>query len=438
MIKKLSSSLSAKLLLALLLALLCSLAVFFAVNGVGRYTVENIYMSRESVAARKAEIYSKFSAYVKANQVSGRDPTAVARWTSEYDYVTIFVYSGQNLNFGAGGGKAEPFDPASNSTAQYSGQYGKLYPLRFADGMYQIAISDTSQNREYSVNNILAVSLASISFIAVILWYIRRITMRIISLAREAVEVGAGDLERPISAKGEDEIAMLAQEMDNMRRSLIQRMSSERQAWENNAELVTALSHDLRTPLTSMIGYLGILKENPSFDENARHYTNVAYEKALSVKNMTDDLFKYFLVFGSQERLDMELEAYDAGFLLEQLLGELEFDLRDAGFDVRRIDVEGQYTVAADPKYLKRVTDNLVSNAKKYADKKHPVMILSQVSDGQLSVCTSNHIAKLENPVESTKIGLRTCAKIMEYMQGSFTTRSDGAHFAAEFSLPIK
>lgn len=437
MINKIRASLSAKVLLSLLLALVCALGVFFAVSGVGRYTVEKIYMSKESVSARKAEIYSAFSAYVNANQITGRDTAAVARWTAERDYVTILVYSDQTANYTAGSGKNSPPPPEENSVSQYSGQYGKLYPLRFADGLYQIAISDNSQNREYAVNNILAVSLASVSFVAVMLWYVRRVTMRIISLSREAAEVGAGDLEKPITARGEDEIAMLAGEMDHMRRSVIERMGNEKRAWEANSELITAISHDIRTPMTSLIGYLGLLKESPLPDERSRQFAVSAYDKAMDLKGLTDELFKYFLVFGRSD-LELNMERFDAGVLLAQLVGEAEFDLRDSGFEVRRIDLQGECAVEADPMYLKRVMDNLISNVRKYADKSRPVMLLCENTGGSVSICMSNYIAPRENRVESTKIGLRTCEKIMEHMGGRFVTRSDELHFAAELSLPVK
>ena len=88
--------------------------------------------------------------------------------------------------------------------------------------------------------------------------------------------------------------------------------------------------------------------------------------------------------------------------------------------------------------YLKRVMDNLISNARKYADKSRPIMILCENTGSSVSICMSNYIAPRENRVESTKIGLRTCEKIMEHMGGSFVTRSDELHFAAELSLPVK
>jgi len=273
--------------------------------------------------------------------------------------------------------------------------------------------------------------------VVLIMGYVHSLTRRIILLSKEAVEVGAGDLDREISTDGNDELSMLACEMDNMRRSVIERMGNESRAWKANSELITAISHDIRTPMTTVIGYLGLLKENKYEDEERRgQFTAAAYDKAMELKELTDELFKYFLIFG-KSGLEMEMERYDARLLLEQFLSEAEFELREAGFRVNSIEFEGECSVNADPMYLKRVLDNMVSNIKKYADKNRVVMFISELKDGKLSLCVSNYIAKSMDRVESTKIGLRTCEKIIQHMGGSFVTRSDREHFSAEFILPV-
>ena len=430
-------TLDAKMMYMLLLSLLVAGAVFLTAYGLGTLLLDRIYMSPESVAARQAEIYSDFSRYVKANHIAGSDEDAVANWPGNDEYTTILIYRDEDL-------PTMGLSPSMGGTAysnanrlQYASEYGRLYSMRFADGIYHIAIGDSSRVREDTLNRILAVILGAVAFLAVMLWYVRRLTRRVIRLSREADVIGDGDLEAPITLQGVDELSQLAQEVDSMRHSVIARMSGERRAWEANSELITAISHDIRTPMTALIGYLDLLNEdgfqNP---ERGKRFANSAYQKAMELKDLTDELFRYFLVFG-RAQVEMNKEELDGRLLLEQLLGEAQFDLSDAGFIIQRQDFEGECSICADPLYLKRVLDNLVSNLKKYADKSQPVAFLTQLQEGVLSVCLSNTVRRDLNLVESTKIGLRTCEKIMQAMDGSFTVQKDDTHFAATFSLPV-
>ena len=221
-----------------------------------------------------------------------------------------------------------------------------------------------------------------------------------------------------------------------MRHSVIARMSGERRAWEANSELITAISHDIRTPMTSLIGYLGLLNENGFQDpQRSAQFAASAYEKAMELKDLTDELFKYFLVFGRSE-LELNREELDGRLLLEQLLGEAQFELTDLGFTVEREDFEGDCLLSTDPLYLKRVLDNLVSNLKKYADRTSPVRMCSRLEGDKLSITVSNRVARSLDRVESTKIGLRTCEKILEAMGGRFEVQKDEEHFAASLILP--
>lgn len=428
------ASLNAKMLFAALIALLLAVGVFFAAYGIGSHFIDKVYMSPESVAARKAQIYTDFNVYVRRNGLAGTDSAAIARWTAKRDDVTIIVTGGGG-NYSVRRGEEAPVSNQISDLVQIAGIYGKLYPMRFSDGEYQIAIGDSSQNRERVVFLVGSLVLAAVAFIAVMFFYIRRVTDRIIDLSEEAVVIGRGDLEAPINVAGGDEISVLAAEMDNMRRSVIERMGNEKRAWEANSELITAISHDIRTPMTSLIGYLGLLNDsNPDDRESRERFAAAAYHKALDLKDLTDELFKYFLVFGRAE-IEMEREKYDARLLVEQLVGEAAFDLKDTGFEVEQQDFTGECTVVADPMYLKRVMDNLVSNAKKYADRSVPVVFRSELSGGVLSVRVSNAIAAGVSRVESTKIGLRTCEKIMQAMGGSFETKIEDERFTAVFSL---
>ena len=431
---RLADSLRGKMFYVNLIGLVLGVLLYLLLTALGNLLVDRVYMSTEQVNRRKAQIYSQFSSFVTAEGVSGRDAAAVARWTASHEYVTIFLFgTGREQQLYTGGelvnvGTAQGYNPSV---------HGRLYPIRFADGMYQIAIDDTSQLRQRQMVKIFSFAAASLGFLLLDLWYMRRLTNRIIALSKEAAAVSSGDLDRNIAAPGSDEVSALAASMDEMRRSVIARLGSEKRAWEANTELITAISHDIRTPMTSLIGYLGLLCEEGREESEQRQFAQSAYGKAMELKDLTDQLFRYFLVYGKAE-LELNLERFDGRLLLEQLLGEAEFDLSDAGFTMQRIEFTGECSLLADPLYLKRVMDNLVSNIKKYADPAQPLVALSELKDGMLSLCISNAVSADLARKESTKIGLRTCEKIMDAMGGSFSTLSENGRFAAEMSLPAE
>ena len=415
-----------------LVGLVIGALVFLTLSELGGFLLREKYMSPENVNRRRAQICSEFSSYVSSQGISGRDTAALARWTASHEYVTITLFSTGREQQLYTGGRLE------SAMGGYDPQvHGRLYPIRFADGLYQVAIGDNSQIRQRQIINLVSFTVAGVCYVLLFLWYTGRLTRRIISLSKEAAAVSAGDLERVIVSPGEDELSRLADSVDEMRRSVIERMGNEKRAWEANAELITAISHDIRTPMTALIGYLGLLCNEADDEKTRAQLASSAYLKAMELKDLTDQLFRYFLVYGKAE-LDMERERFDARLLLEQLLGEMEFDLSDAGFTMERRDFEGECFISVDPLFLKRVLDNLVSNIKKYAEPSRPVAVLSELDDGKLTLCVSNTVAAQHSRKDSTKIGLRTCEKIMTALGGSFKVTNDGEHFAAELSLPAE
>lgn len=427
------------MLYTVLFALAVSFALYFGVASIGKLAIEKIYMSPDNVASRKAEIYSALNNYVTLNNVSGQDSAALADFTGGNNFITILIYNknGDLILRSARGEAQSSSNMQTYQVLQYAVEFGKLYPMRFADGVYNVAIGDYTQSREENLITALGVALAVICFFSVIFLYIHRLSDRIVLLSKEAVEIGEGDLERPISIVGNDELTMLSKEVDNMRSSVIERMGNERKAWEANSELITAISHDIRTPMTSLIGYLELLSSSDFQDvERCHQFCASAYGKAEELKDLTDELFKYFLVFG-KAHVEMNIEELEGNFLIEQLLTEAEYDLMDIGFKVNHVPFEAECTVRADAMYLKRVVNNLVSNIKKYADRNFSVVLMAILENDTLSVCFSNSVERARNRVESTKLGIRTCQKIMEHMGGSFVINKDEDHFAAEFSLPV-
>ena len=293
---------------------------------------------------------------------------------------------------------------------------------------------DYSEACRYSYVRFGALVLGFVIYSFIAFGFTRRLTRRVTRLS-EAVGA-AGALNRTIPVVGTDEIARLAASVNTMRDTILERTRNEQTAWQANSDLITAMSHDIRNPLTSLIGYLDLLEMSQDrLPEDLRSYVLASRDKAYQLKDLTGEMFRYFLVFSRGEQ-ETHPEPYDAQILCAQLLGECTAELRSRGFDVNLLLLTTPCTVTTDVQMLKRVTDNLLSNIEKYADPAARLTILAECEGERLHVCFANRARRELARVESNHIGLRTCEAILQLLGGQFFTHRTGDDFSAEFVLP--
>lgn len=149
--------------------------------------------------------------------------------------------------------------------------------------------------------------------------------------------------------------------------SAVQSMNDERQIEKSKDELITNVSHDLRTPLTSIIGYLRLIEDKQYHsEEDIVKYSHIAYEKAKQMKNLVDDLFEYTKV--QQHGAPVNMMTVDLSQLLEQVSASFELEGQKRGIEVSSATQPTPLLVDADPEKLGRVFSNLVANALKYGN----------------------------------------------------------------------
>ncbi len=312
----------------------------------------------------------------------------------------------------------------------------KLHPIYFVDGTLLVTMVDFTE--EAMGNTVFAISvicaLAVIALIAII--YFSTVARRIKMLAANVRRIEKGDMEHRISESGNDEISDLASDVNSMRDAIVDNMTKEKRAWEANAGLITAMSHDIRTPLTVMLGYLDLI-EMQNEDGAAVEYIESCRDNALRLKKLSDDMFSYFLVFGKGENA-MKIEAVKASDWLGHVLGEHRILLSERGYGIECETRIPDVDILIDEAYFRRVTDNLFSNIIKYADADTPVRISITLEDGNLVFVCSNAVNKGENAPESNGIGLKTCVKIMEEMGGHLSYREDNGCFTVRIAIPYR
>lgn len=430
------SSLRAKLLLVMILGVLCSFAAYIGMNAMGNRLIDRYYLSPKAVYTRNRANIEEFQSYIQSNNLSLRDTDAISRWTIAKQDVYILLYQNERLALEAGWWGIDKQLSGEEKLENVGSDM--IWPVVFRDGQVQAVVYDYSQSRLYDLVTLVSIVAACAVFALILLNFNGRITKAIINVSKQVQRIGEGNLQLQLEPKGTDELALLTASVEQMRLSILHKTAEEQKALEQNSELITAMSHDIRNPLTALIGYLDLIcNQQYRTQEELDMFLQAGYDKALQLKTLTDELFRYSLLFGNKE-IAMQPETFDAQILLGQMLGERSVGLQQRGFDVRMVLPETGCTVCVDVTCFSRVLDNLFDNVRKYAEHSEPVsiMVLSQ-PDG-LHICISNTIRQLTERVESNGIGLRTTQKILTQMGGSFRMYTEQDKYTAEAVIPTE
>lgn len=427
---------------AQMLLVVCAAGVVALLTGLGGYfagmsMVRRFYFSEEAAQRRLTEEITSFRVYVAQNAVASTDVTAVEQWNREHPYTQLTI-KGMETTVRSNFYGAELVGNESGIVLQ-SGQAasaGTEFVVNFKDGVFSVVVYESSESVLFELVKVTAIVVGCLVFLLIVLVYDQQLTRSVQALSRQVRQVSQGELDHEISSRRRDELGQLALDVNTMRLSIIEKLQREEAAWQANSNLITAISHDIRTPLTALMGYLELLDDETLPLEQRQGYLEICKTHAQRLKGLTDELFGFFLVFGKPEP-ELRLEEFEAELLLEQILLEKEMELTHRGFSVttRRETVSG--TLRVDLGHLRRVFDNLFSNVRKYADPAQPVLLCQRMERGSLVVEVSNAIPATQQRVESNKIGLQTCQKLIVTMGGSFEKRQTEEVFTVEFSLPL-
>ena len=286
---------------------------------------------------------------------------------------------------------------------------------------------------------LVAAVLALAAALLIIAPYARRISSDIKHLSGDMALIAGGDLSHEVKLKGKTELAELAQSFDQMRQAIAARMERESEAVRANQELIGALSHDLRTPLTKQSSYLELALSERYQNDAAGMRTCV--EKAAKatgeLRERIEELFSYFLVFSGEKGKEPLLEDVDGTQVLARLLCEQAEFLRLRGFSVDCQAVPQGLRLRVYLPGLTRIFDNMTSNILRYADPARDVLTYVVVNDSRAFVHFDNSVREDAERREGTNIGCRSAARQAELMGGALRTERAGSRYYAILELPI-
>lgn len=437
---------------AVVAGIFLAVCTYFACGWFANYISVLNYTSEEAIERNINKAFNDLEECIEEKHLKATDTKQLRKWAEDQGYTYLYIWDENSvvLDVGWAVGTDTETDvtdsvvyesvPLGNGKRIDKDNYDQDLQNRiieFEDGEYYVYIDVYRQEHWFEVMDVVSLSLSFLVLLFFLLFYHSRVVKRITFLAAEVGRVRDGDLDYHIVGSRNDEISLLAESVDDMRNAILQKHRSEKEAWEANSQLITSMSHDIRTPLTSMIGYLDII-EGKKYEDQATldRYISSCREKAFQLKDLSDKLFQYFLVFGNKQNMQ-ELELMDANILFQQLLSEHCAEIISYGYRVEFFYNIPEVSVYIDISGLQRLFDNIFSNIMKYADKKEVVCIYAETEGDFVKILAINGMPEESKKVESTRIGLKTCEKICSDLGGEFSYDEQDRMFTVRVLLPV-
>lgn len=444
-------SLRTKLLLFILLAALVGGTSYLIVRVSIVSFVNTYYVSPAKKREREDAYLSDLQKYVTDNAVTAAEANKISDWARKNRYVYLALYNGEELLYASRGGTTGGHGimgdgsggitvdyPTRDELLRYAEEKGfGIVTLTDGTSLY-VSLAEFTEYLYYDLANIVSLIVALLAVTLILMTYYSGIANRISRLADDVSIVSDGDMKHVVRSDDvQDELSKLSENVEQMRSSLIETLDGERKVLEMNRELITSMSHDIRTPLTVLLGYLDVMKLHAASDSEMEKYIAASEATAVRLKNLSDDMFRYFLAFGGSE-LELHLASYDADTLFDQMLTEHILLMREQGYTVE-VSIVGETfsdaCVYVDAPYLMRIFDNIFSNLSKYADKETPITFLGTIDSENIYLQIRNKIRENDR-AESSGIGVRTCERIADAMKIGFAHESADDFYITHLTFP--
>ena len=296
-----------------------------------------------------------------------------------------------------------------------------------------------------------------IAGVIIFITYFLLLTQKFINYIRKISEginqISQGNLDNRIVIKNDDEFALLADKLNHMADDIKEIMENERRIEYTKNELITSVAHDLRTPLTSIIGYLDLVSSKNPDQATQMKYIQIAYNKSKRLEKLIEDLFTFTkFSFGEVKGKFTEVDMVK---LINQLLDEFYPSFEEYHLEYEFITVNTAAVITADGDLLARAFANLISNAIKYGKDGGNIVIQLSKSDSGVIISITNfgeiipsedlgQIFQRFYRVESSRssetggsgLGLAIAGSIIEMHNGTITATSDETGTVFMVSLP--
>jgi len=239
------------------------------------------------------------------------------------------------------------------------------------------------------VVSILTIAISVILFITYFLLLTKKFVTYIKMISDGINQISQGNFDYKIEINNGDEFALIADKINEMAKNIKDIMENERRSECAKNELITSVAHDLRTPLTSILGYLDLVSSKELSEETQKKYIEIAYNKSLRLEKLIEDLFTYTKFnFGEVKPNFTEVDIVK---LINQLLDEFYPSFTEYQLDHSFTKNHSTAVIKADGDLLARAFANLISNAIKYGKSGKNILIELEKKEDGVSISVTNY-----------------------------------------------
>lgn len=433
---KKNKSLKTEVIIAVLLSVLISLAVFGVLEVTGEILMDHYFSTSDFIENAGRKSLWKLEKYVERGKYRATDTEKLDQWVAmqRTAYISIVVYrNGEILYDGA-------HNIQTNTEEERNAYFQSAISreITFRDGPATVYLMGLFDYQFYIYAIILEILISFVLFFLIFTRFIQKKIDYIRELEEEIKLLETGGMAYEITVSGNDELARLAEGLNQMRITLKENMEKGDALVHANNDLVVRVAHDLRTPLTALLLYLDLLNGGQITDSGEqKKYIEKSRNKAIQIKQMSDRLFERFLI-SQEKKCKLELPC-KVQLVFEDLLSEMVGYLMDHQFEVETDIRWTQQKVSVSTEYVGRILDNISSNIIKYADYMEKIKIAILSEKDCFVVLFLNKIKEKEpqERKESTGVGVQNICIMMERMGGSCQTHQNGQYYILELRFPV-
>lgn len=424
-------SIYGKLAWLLLFATFVAAVFFVALNVVLNYAIRSFAFQTDYMEREDKRRVDKLQAYVTEQGLASVDSSKLTDWVQKQSVVAIQVYKDGFLVYDSN----YPEEEFEEEVPDRRHPWENFHTVVFSDGKADVLLYGFYDYQFYNYAFIGELLLSFLLLMGITMLGIRRTIRYILKLSQEIKILEGGGLDYQITVSGHDELSRLAEGLDSMRQSFREQTEREKQLTLANQRMVTEMSHDLRTPLTSIMLYTEILLKGRYKDEGQLlEYVSKIDQKARRMKQLSDHLFEYSLISGEDQIKLGEPTLFQMVFY--DMLSEMSFNLGQQGFCLEPDFLWKDCFVRVNADYVVRIFDNLTSNIVKYGDREVPVKLKTIYSGQSAGVAVRNGKSIQKEKTESTRIGLRNIEKMMEKQGGRSIVEQTETEFEIYLQFP--